>query len=50
MSQPDKEKESKREGLAHKTENAGKVGEKNKQLNEKSEQPRPATPPHPKQC
>jgi hypothetical protein len=49
MSQPDKDKESKREDLDHKPENAGKVGEKNKQLNEKGEQPRPGTPPDPKQ-
>ncbi len=35
--------ESEPEDLDHKPENAGKVGEKNKQLNEKGEQPRPAT-------
>ncbi|RMT83866.1 hypothetical protein ALP40_04941 [Pseudomonas viridiflava] len=39
--------ESEREDLDHKPENAGKVGEKNKQLNEKGEQPRPATEPDP---
>lgn len=47
MSQPDNDQESKREDLDHKPENAGKVGEKNKQLNEKGEQPRPATEPDP---
>ena len=41
--------ESKREDLNHKPENAGKVGEKNKQLNEKGEQPRPRTAPEPDQ-
>ena len=39
--------ESERQDLDHKPENAGKVGEKNKQLNEKGEQPRPATEPDP---
>ena len=41
--------ESKREDLDHKPENAGKVGEDNKQLNQQGEQPRPGTPPDPKQ-
>jgi len=50
MSQPEKDQESKREDLDHKPENAGKVGEQNKQLNEKGEQPRPGTPPDPKQA
>ncbi len=49
MSQPDQNQESKREDLDHKPENAGKVGEKNKQLNEQGEQPRPGTPADPKQ-
>ncbi|MDU8501230.1 hypothetical protein RYB01_18850 [Pseudomonas syringae] len=39
--------ESKREDLDHKPENAGKVGEKNKQLNQQGEQPRPGTSPDP---
>ncbi|KPX47270.1 hypothetical protein RA263_06160 [Pseudomonas syringae pv. tagetis] len=39
--------ESKREDLDHKAENAGKVGEKNKQLNQQGEQPRPETSPDP---
>ncbi|KPX21545.1 MULTISPECIES: hypothetical protein [Pseudomonas syringae group] len=39
--------ESKREDLGHKPENAGKVGEKNKALNQQGEQPRPATSPDP---
>ena len=42
-------KESNREDLDHKPENAGKVGEENKRLNQQGEQPRPATPPDPKQ-
>ena len=41
--------ESKREDLDHKPENAGKVGEDNKQLNQQGEQPRPGTPADPKQ-
>jgi hypothetical protein len=41
--------ESKREDLDHKPENAGKVGEEQKKLNEKGEQPRPRTSPDPKQ-
>lgn len=41
--------ESKREDLDHKPENAGKVGEDNKRLNQQGEQARPATPPDPKQ-
>lgn len=49
MSQADKDKESKREDLDHKPENAGKVGEKHKQLNQEGEQPRPATAPDQKQ-
>ncbi|KPZ24273.1 hypothetical protein ALP22_04780 [Pseudomonas coronafaciens pv. porri] len=39
--------ESKREDLDHKPENAGKVGEKNKELNKQGEQPRPGTSPDP---
>ena len=39
--------ESKREDLDHKPENAGNVGEKNKELNKQGEQPRPGTPPDP---
>lgn len=42
-------KESKREDLDHKPENAGKVGEQQKHLNEKGEQPRPRTAPDSKQ-
>jgi hypothetical protein len=42
-------KESKREDLNHKPENAGKVGEANKNLNKQGEKPRPGTPPDPKQ-
>lgn len=38
-------KESKREDLDHKPENAGKVGEQQKQLNEKGEQERPREAP-----
>jgi len=41
-------KESKREDLDHKPENAGKVGEANKHLNQQGEKPRPTTPPDPK--
>ncbi|MDF2643006.1 MAG: hypothetical protein K0R45_2279 [Pseudomonas sp.] len=37
--------ESKREDLDHKPENASKVGETQKKLNEKGEQPRPRTAP-----
>lgn len=49
MTEHPKDQESTREDLDHKAENAGKVGEKNKQMNEKGEQPRPGTPPDPKQ-
>jgi hypothetical protein len=42
-------KESSREDLDHKPENAGKVGEQHKQLNQQGEHRRPATPPDPKQ-
>lgn len=42
-------KTSDREDLAHKPENAGKVGEKNKQLNQQGEHPRPGTPADPKE-
>lgn len=39
------QKESNREDLDHKPENAGKVGEKHKQMNQEGEQDRrPATP------
>ena len=40
--------ESKREDLKDQSANASKVGEKNKQLNQKGEQERPGTPPDPK--
>lgn len=50
MAEQPKDQESKREDLDHKPENAGKIGEKNKQMNEQGgEQPRPGTPPDPKQ-
>lgn len=49
MSQPDKDSQSKRDDLANEPANAGKVGEKNKQMNEKGEAERPGTPPDPKQ-
>jgi hypothetical protein len=49
MTEQPKNHESNREDLDHKPENAGKVGEKNKQMNEQGEQPRPGTPPDPKQ-
>jgi hypothetical protein len=41
--------ESKPKDLEPSPEKAGKVGEKNKQMNEKGEAPRPGTPPDPKQ-
>jgi hypothetical protein len=41
--------ESKRKDLDSSPEKAGKVGEKNKQMNEQGEAPRPGTPPDPKQ-
>jgi hypothetical protein len=50
MTEQPKNHESNREDLDHKPENAGKVGEKNKQMNEQGEQPRPGTPPDPKQA
>ena len=34
---------SEREDLDNRPENASKIGEKNKQMNEKGEQPRPGT-------
>lgn len=40
---------SKREDLDHKPENAGKVGEQNKQLNEKGEHKRAPANPDPRQ-
>ena len=49
MTEKAKDQESNREDLDHKPENAGKIGEKNKQMNEKGEQPRPGTPADPKQ-
>jgi hypothetical protein len=38
-------KESSREDLDHKPENAGKVGEQHEQANQEGEQPRHPTPP-----
>jgi hypothetical protein len=48
MSQPNDESKSKREDLESDPANAGKVGEKNKQMNEQGEAERPGTPPDPK--
>jgi hypothetical protein len=48
MSPSDKKSKSKREDLDSEPANAGKVGEKNKQMNEKGEAERPGTPPDPK--
>lgn len=48
MTQPNNESKSKREDLQNEPANAGKVGEKNKQMNEKGEAERPWTPPDPK--
>jgi hypothetical protein len=48
MSQPNNESKSKREDLESEPANAGKVGEKNKQMNEQGEAERPGTPPDPK--
>ncbi|WPP01996.1 hypothetical protein SFA35_11840 [Pseudomonas sp. HR96] len=42
--------ESKREDLKDQPANAGKVGEKHKQLNQQGEQQRPGTPADPKQA
>lgn len=43
-------KESNRDDLDHKPENAGKVGEEHKQLNQQGEQDRhPGTPEDPKE-
>ncbi|WP_268800615.1 hypothetical protein [Pseudomonas huanghezhanensis] len=39
--------ESEREDLNHTAENAGKVGDKHKQLNEQGEHPRPRSPDDP---
>ncbi|WP_099270010.1 hypothetical protein [Pseudomonas sp. ICMP 561] len=49
MTEQTKDQESNREDLDHKPENAGKIGEKNKQMNEQGEQPRPGTSADPKQ-
>lgn len=49
MTEQPKDQQSKREDLDNQPENAGKVGEKNKQLNEQGEAPRPGTPADPKQ-
>ncbi len=48
MTQPNNESRSKREDLQNEPANAGKVGEKNKRMNEKGEAERPGTPPDPK--
>lgn len=40
--------ESKRKDLGSSPEKAGKVGEKNKRMNEQGEAPRPGTPADPK--
>ncbi len=45
MTEQPKDQESKREDLDHKPENAGKVGEQNKRINEQGgEQETPGTP------
>ena len=41
------DKESNREDLDHKPENAGKVGEEHKQANQSGEQQRPSETEHP---